>query len=557
MRKLVLIAVLAVFLVATTWQSYTVRVSSVEINALAVGPTGGAVLPIEVTLITPGDGRAYVAGVPEAGQGFGPSAQIALYTASRLAGVPYANYTALLRVLSADAQVGGPSASGYITVALYALMKGLNLKNDTAMTGIILPDGLIGPVGGVSQKVGAAAEKGIKTVLVPIGEAPSGAQGVRVIEIGTVEEAIYYLTGERIDTPPPSSVDDAVFKNISKKLFNDIYSYYNSTIGRGYVDVGLINKLKAQGYYYAAASLIYQGIVNYYRDQAASSRRTYRDLYDKALQMAKAAESELSKIPVTINNLDLVVASYTRIYEVYFMANSSNPDAGAMYARAVTLSSWVGEARQMAYGPALNDTGLAEVALLYLDYAKTMEAYLETTYGVVATSNLPSVVEVAQDLYRRGHYLASMANSIEVIAQSASALMAAAPDKYLTVARERALTNMARAAACGYTNTLPLSYLQFGDYYRTQQDGASLALGYYIMASIYSTAMGDAACTAVKSGAVIPRPSLSPVYTTLPPTTEQATTRTASNMGGEEKTVILPLVLALLAAVALVYASRR
>jgi uncharacterized protein len=465
MRKILLVLVaLAAVALAVTWQTFTVKVASAEINALAVGPTGGAVLPIKVTLITPGDGRAYVAGVPEAGEGFGPSAQIALYVASRYSGRPYTNYTALLRVLASDTQVGGPSASGYITVALFALMNNLTLRSDTAMTGIILPDGLIGPVGGVSQKVDAAAKKGITTVLVPMGEAPSGVSGIKVIEIGTLEDAIYYLTGYRLQTPSPSSVDDAAFRVISRNLFIAVYSYYNQTIGRGYVDTALINKLKAEEKYYTAASLIFQGIRQYYQQQASSSRRTARTLYDQALQMAKEAEAELAKIPVTINNVDLVVASYTRIYEVYLQANSTSPDAGAMYARAVTLRSWVEEARKTAYGAGLNESMLAEVARMYLDYAKTMYAYVETTYRVTSR-DYGVVVQLAEDLYSRGLYLASMANSVEVIAESASVLMAAAPDKYLEVARSRALINMARAAQCGYTNTLPLSYLQFGDYF--------------------------------------------------------------------------------------------
>jgi uncharacterized protein len=51
--------------------------------------------------------------------------------------------------------------------------------------------------------------------------------------------------------------------------------------------------------------------------------------------------------------------------------------------------------------------------------------------------------------------------------------MTAAPDKYLEVARSRALINMARAAQCSYTNTLPLSYLQFGDYFSSSTEKAS------------------------------------------------------------------------------------
>jgi len=555
MRKILLmLAALAAVVLAVTWQTYTVKLASTEINALAVGPTGGAVLPIKVTLLTPGDGRAYVAGVPEAGEGFGPSAQIALYVAARYSGRPYTNYTALLRVLASDAQVGGPSASGYITVAFFALMNNLTLRDDMAMTGIILPDGLIGPVGGVLQKVSAAAGQGIKTVLVPMGEAPSGVSGVRVVEIGTLEDAIYYLTGYRVQTPPPGAVDDSAFRDISRSLFNAIYSYYNQTIGRGYVDVALIERLKAEGRYYTAASLIYQGIVRYYKDQAAASRRTSRTLYDQALQMAKEAEAQLAQIPVTVNNVDLVVASYTRIYEVYLQANSTSPDAGAMYARAVTLKPWVDETRKMAYGPVLNESALAEVARMYLDYAKAMYAYLETTYGMTL-GDYATAVQLAEDLYGRGLYLASVANSIEIIAESASALMASAPDKYLDVARDRALINMARAAQCGYVNTLPLSYLQFGDYFRGQQTGKPQALTYYIMASIYSTAMGDAACTA-EGGVVYQKPSLSPE--TPPPAGHGATaTSVATPTRGEEKSIWIPVLIALLAVAALVYASRR
>jgi uncharacterized protein len=554
MRMILLIlAALAAVVLAAAWQTYTVKLASTEINALAVGPTGGAVLPIKVTLLTPGDGRAYVAGVPEAGEGFGPSAQIALYVAARYSGRPYTNYTALLRVLASDAQVGGPSASGYITVALFALMNNLTLRGDMAMTGIILPDGLVGPVGGVSQKVSAAAEKGIKTVLVPMGEAPGGVSGVSVVEIGTLEDAIHYLTGYRMQTPPPGAVDDSAFRDVSRNLLNAIYSYYNQTVGKGYVNVAVIERLKAEGKYYTAASLIYQGIVQYYKERAAS-RSTSRTLYDQALQMAREAEAQLAQTPVTINNVDLVVASYTRIYEVYLQANSTSPDAGAMYARAVTLRSWIDETRKRAYGPVLNEGALAEVARMYLDYAKAMYAYLETTYGRTL-GDYATAVQLAEDLYGKGLYLASMANSIEIIAKSASALMASAPDKYLEVARNRALINMGRAAQCGYTNTLPLSYLQFGDYFSGQQTGKQQALTYYIMASTYSTAMGDAACTA-KGEVVYQKPSLSPE--TPPPAVHGAVTPSPTTQtGGEEKSIWIPVLIALLAVVALVYASRR
>ena len=38
------------------------------------------------------------------------------------------------------------------------------------MTGTINPDGTVGPVGGIPQKVEGAADEGIKTVLIPAGQ---------------------------------------------------------------------------------------------------------------------------------------------------------------------------------------------------------------------------------------------------------------------------------------------------------------------------------------------------------------------------------------------------
>ncbi|MBN2142211.1 hypothetical protein JW711_02675 [Candidatus Woesearchaeota archaeon] len=63
--------------------------------------------------------------------------------------------------------VGGPSASASLTVLTIAALKGLELKNDTVMTGTINSGGSIGPVGGISQKTLAAQEAGFTRVLIP------------------------------------------------------------------------------------------------------------------------------------------------------------------------------------------------------------------------------------------------------------------------------------------------------------------------------------------------------------------------------------------------------
>jgi ATP-dependent Lon protease len=66
-------------------------------------------------------------------------------------------------------------------VALASLLTGRTARRDTAMTGEISLRGLVLPIGGVKEKVLAAARAGITTVLLPSRnkmdlEAGSGAQ---------------------------------------------------------------------------------------------------------------------------------------------------------------------------------------------------------------------------------------------------------------------------------------------------------------------------------------------------------------------------------------------
>src|SRR3989304_5318984 len=49
--------------------------------------------------------------------------------------------------------IDGPSAGALMTVAVFSSLLGDEIKKDVAMTGTINPDGTIGPVGGIPQKI--------------------------------------------------------------------------------------------------------------------------------------------------------------------------------------------------------------------------------------------------------------------------------------------------------------------------------------------------------------------------------------------------------------------
>ena len=61
----------------------------------------------------------------------------------------------------------GPSAGVAMFMALVSLMSDRTIRSDTAMTGEISLRGLVLPVGGIKEKVIAAARAGLKRVMLP------------------------------------------------------------------------------------------------------------------------------------------------------------------------------------------------------------------------------------------------------------------------------------------------------------------------------------------------------------------------------------------------------
>lgn len=59
------------------------------------------------------------------------------------------------------------SASSAVAVGIVAAWRGDDIKSDVALSGKIMPDGQIEPVGALPLKVEAAARAQFRTVLVP------------------------------------------------------------------------------------------------------------------------------------------------------------------------------------------------------------------------------------------------------------------------------------------------------------------------------------------------------------------------------------------------------
>lgn len=117
--------------------------------------------------------------------------------------------------LAIDPDIGGPSAGLMFSLAIYdALTKGSLTDGEViAGTGTIQPDGTVGPIGGIDQKIAGARQDDAELFLVPAGncddaaESPSG--DMELVRVATMSEAVDAVEAwaEDRDADLPSCTD--------------------------------------------------------------------------------------------------------------------------------------------------------------------------------------------------------------------------------------------------------------------------------------------------------------------------------------------------------------
>lgn len=178
-------------------------------TALAYSPEGGQILFVEAVTL-PGEGEIKLTG--QLGDILKESAQAALsYVEAHaekigIEGDVFAGRDVHLHLPAGGTPKDGPSAGIALVVALASLFSGRAVRRDVAMTGEITLRGHLLPVGGTKEKLIAAAQAGIKTVLLPkrneqdLEEVPDEMrERLELILVDDVGEALRHAlrTGER------------------------------------------------------------------------------------------------------------------------------------------------------------------------------------------------------------------------------------------------------------------------------------------------------------------------------------------------------------------------
>jgi len=190
-------------------------------TGLAWTPVGGDILFIEATRVH-GNGRLILTG--QLGDVMKESAQAALSIVKNravLLGIDPDRFEKTdihVHVPAGAIPKDGPSAGVAMFMALTSLMTDRTIRSDTAMTGEISLRGLVLPVGGIKEKVIAAAAAGLKRVMLPArnkrdyDDIPEEVrQQLEFVWLERVEEAVAAALEPPAEKPAPGETPAQAF----------------------------------------------------------------------------------------------------------------------------------------------------------------------------------------------------------------------------------------------------------------------------------------------------------------------------------------------------------
>lgn len=147
------------------------EIRHIVLYAPAVTSSGtGALTSITLAIGTPGKGRVFFSALPYTELDTQGAARMAAYIASLITGIDFSKYDYFVLIESESPIIGGPSAGALMTIGFISLLGGYQLDQGITITGMINPDGTIGPVGGLKEKLEAVAQAGYRVFLIPFGQ---------------------------------------------------------------------------------------------------------------------------------------------------------------------------------------------------------------------------------------------------------------------------------------------------------------------------------------------------------------------------------------------------
>ncbi|NOZ81063.1 MAG: hypothetical protein GXP63_05295 [DPANN group archaeon] len=226
------------FLLLVSFASPSVVAVQKDIQLLAVseGPDGltGSMASLNVE-VKPGSGRVFIDSFPLTKLDTQLSTRFAKETACNRASIDCSRYDFFYTIRSSSSIIGGPSAGAAITLLTVAALEDYDVDPKLSITGTINSGGLIGPVGGLKQKIQVAQQFGLSTVFIPEGErdidednrsfdlvAYGRKIGIDVVEVATIDDALYRFFGIRQERPTQNITISPDYQKVMETLAHNL-----------------------------------------------------------------------------------------------------------------------------------------------------------------------------------------------------------------------------------------------------------------------------------------------------------------------------------------------
>ncbi|WP_459200934.1 S16 family serine protease [Methanococcus sp. CF] len=506
----------------------------VSITAPAVSVTDegyvGAAVDIDVK-VSKGEGHAYMDTLPLTDIDMQGSARIASKVAFDTCGISQDSYDVYYIIRSDVPTVGGPSAGAVLSVATIAAINNWTLNQNVMMTGMIGPDGTVGPVGGILEKINVGAEKNVDYFLIPYGQRYQIDEnnnsvdcveygknlGINVIEVSNVYDAVYYFTNHKInENYEKNPIIDDKYNNIMEKLseitlesakksLDDInnldLSKLNSSEKEEFEDdlktasnlIYLGNELHSNSNYYAATSRSFNSLVIL---ETLQSKYSYSDNVSVKNYLSGVNESInekrnfLSNVTLTKNNVEYVFSAKSRVYEAselmdeaFYQFEEENLSSAIEYAsyaklRAETGIWWLELAPKEENPQKIDEKDLKYLAREYLDNSEIVVVYTSTVLSEELASYPLTQIDDSIKLYNEKEYLLSMSKSIDAYVYATTLLDYGTDVDYLSNLAQKKINKAENCVLSTENNSeyIPVSALSYFEYAENLDDKYSKIL---------------------------------------------------------------------------------
>ncbi len=344
--------------------------NSVHMYIVAVSKVHGKLIGeyslLNVTVVRSREGgHVYVEGYPLHDLTFDGAAWLAAKVACSILGVNFYSYNYYFSISSQTFLIEGPSAGAAMTIGVISAILGEKPRKDVVITGMIMPGGIIGPVGGLSEKIYGAEEAGAKVFIVPLGQVTPelkerGLQlGIEVVGALTIYQALPYFIGKNVTLSGAEGSIAPLNQSYLKKSCNSSLPYIRKELERieaeegGNVTFGTYlrewiseaenatreaAKYFAEGEYYTCLSKLFQANISIQASRfllsyvkAEDKPRYLGSLFQNVSKNVTAAVKLVKGSPTKLSasKFEILAASQERAIEAKYYLEEANATLGS------------------------------------------------------------------------------------------------------------------------------------------------------------------------------------------------------------------------------------